>query len=157
MKKFFLIAAFAMIAGLVNAQPPKGPVNKGDIYGEKIKEDGAITVDKLTAAMGENEKMNTKLIGKVTEVCSKKGCWMKLVSGNNEEVFVKFKDYGFFVPMELVGHTIALEGEAKMKMVSVDEQKHYLEDAKKPQSEIDAITAPKKEIRFVASGVKVID
>ncbi|MEG0797106.1 MAG: DUF4920 domain-containing protein, partial [Odoribacter sp.] len=46
---------------------------------------------------------------------------------------------------------VVLTGEAKMKTTSVDELKHYAEDAKKPQAEIDAITKPEKEIRFTAS------
>ena len=46
---------------------------------------------------------------------------------------------------------------AKIKEVSVDELKHYAEDAKKSQEEIDAIKEPKKELRFTASGIKVLD
>ena len=157
MKKFFLIASFAFVSGLVYAQPPAGPVNKGDSYGEKVKEGEAVTIGKLESLVGEKDKLDTKIVGKVTEVCSKKGCWMKMEGENKEEVFVKFKDYGFFVPMELVGHTIELDGEAKVKTVSVDELKHYAEDAKKSKEEIDAIKEPKKEIRFMASGVKVLD
>ena len=34
-------------------------------------------------------------------------------------------------------------------------QKHFLEDAKAPQSEIDQITAPKIELNFEADGVWV--
>ena len=40
---------------------------------------------------------------------------------------------------------------------SVEELKHYAEDAKKSQDEIDAITEPKTEIRFMASGMVVVD
>ncbi len=67
------------------------------------------------------------------------------------------KDYAYFVPLSLVGKNVILEGDAESKIVSVDELKHYAEDAKKPQAEIDAITAPKEEIRFMASGIKVVN
>jgi hypothetical protein len=70
--------------------------------------------------------------------------------------FVKMKDYAFFVPTALKGKTVVLEGNAETKIISVDEQKHYAEDAKKSQKEIDAITQPQEEIRFVANGIKVI-
>ncbi|HAI79459.1 MAG TPA: DUF4920 domain-containing protein, partial [Chryseobacterium sp.] len=52
---------------------------------------------------------------------------------------------------------IVLEGSAETKIISVDEQKHYAEDAKKSQQEIDAITKPQEEIRFVANGIKVVN
>jgi len=37
----------------------------------------------------------------------------------------------------------------------VAEQKHYAEDAKKSQAEIDAIKEAKKEMRILASGIVV--
>ncbi|HJV20168.1 MAG TPA: hypothetical protein VJ552_09855 [Sediminibacterium sp.] len=43
-----------------------------------------------------------------------------------------------------------------MVTTSVDELKHYAADAKKSKAEIDAITQPKKEIRLVAKGIKVV-
>jgi hypothetical protein len=67
------------------------------------------------------------------------------------------KDYGFFLPTAVKGKTIVLDGEVKMVTTSVDELQHYAKDAKKPQSEINAIKQPKKEIRFMASGITVVD
>lgn len=92
---------------------------------------------------------------KVAEVCPKKGCWMS-VSGINpsQKLRVTFKDYGFFVPTELVGKEVALKGRYVKHIESVEEQKHLLKDAQRPQSEIDAITEPKETLRFIASGVK---
>ena len=45
---------------------------------------------------------------------------------------------------------------AETKTISVEEQRHYAEDAKKPTAEIEAITKPKEEIRFLASGIRVV-
>lgn len=91
----------------------------------------------------------------VVEVCPKKGCWMN-VNGEKpaEVVRVTFKDYGFFVPTELNGKEIAMQGRFVKYIESVEEQKHLLKDAKRPQSEIDAITKPRETLRFVAVGVK---
>ena len=66
------------------------------------------------------------------------------------------KDYGFFLPLAAKGKTVIIEGEVKMKNTSVEELKHYAEDAKKSQAEIDAITKPEKEMRFTAKGIVVI-
>jgi hypothetical protein len=66
-------------------------------------------------------------------------------------------DYGFLVPLSLKGKTVVIDGEAKLKTTSVAELKHYAEDAKKTQAEIDAITEPKKEVRIMARGIAVVE
>jgi hypothetical protein len=71
-------------------------------------------------------------------------------------VFVKMKDYAFFVPLEMIGKTVVIDGEAKKIETSVAELKHYAEDAKKSKEEIEAITEPKKEIRLTANGILVV-
>lgn len=91
----------------------------------------------------------------VAEVCPKKGCWMSVQGAKaNEPVRVTFKDYGFFVPTELVGKEVAMQGRWVKHTESVEEQKHLMKDAKRPQSEVDAVTKPKETLRFVATGVK---
>ena len=77
---------------------------------------------------------------------------------NDKLFFLMYNEkiYGYAI-IALKGKNVVLEGSAEKKIISVDEQKHYAEDAKKPQSEIDAITKPQEEIRFVASGIKVVN
>ena len=48
--------------------------------------------------------------GTVTEVCKAKGCWMKVALENGEETMVKFKDYGFFVPKDMAGKEVVING-----------------------------------------------
>lgn len=156
MKKIFFALAFITFSAAVNAQPPKGDANPGDTYGEKVNTENAMPVSELPAALEKKETAAVTIKGVITEVCSKKGCWLTLETPDKTKVFVKMKDYGFFVPVAATGKTVVLTGEAKMKTTSVDELKHYAEDAKKPQSEIDAITKPEKEIRFTASGITVV-
>ena len=67
------------------------------------------------------------------------------------------KDYEFFVPTALSGKNVVLDGIAFTKTTSVAELKHYAQDGKKPQAEIDAITTPKSEIRFLANGILVVE
>lgn len=167
MKKLVLLISI-VISTVVFAQeatakvtgPPAGKALVGDVYGAGISnnaEKNAITPKKLDQKLKKSGKVeNVAVKGKVTEVCDKKGCWMTVETDNNEKFFVKMKDYAFFVPTALVGKTIILEGNAETKVISVDEQKHYAEDAKKSKSEIDAITKPQEETRFMASGIKVV-
>ncbi|WP_160137245.1 DUF4920 domain-containing protein [Chryseobacterium sp. c4a] len=154
--------AFAQETSQKKFSPPAGNALVGDTYGAGVAvntESKAITVDKLGKKLKkENKKLeNVAIKGKVTDVCEKKGCWLTIQTDDNSQFFVKMKDYAFFVPTALKGKNVVLEGNAERKVISVDEQKHYAEDAKKPQSEIDAITQPKEEIRFLASGIKVVN
>ncbi|MFZ4928746.1 DUF4920 domain-containing protein [Chryseobacterium sp. Mn2064] len=163
--KTILFAAAVSASSLAFAQemgPPAGKALVGDTYGSEVSssiESKAITVDKLNKQLKKDNKKveNVAVKGKVTDVCDKKGCWLTIQTEDNSKFFVKMKDYAFFVPTALKGKNVVLEGNAERKVTSVNEQKHYAEDAKKPQSEIDAITQPKEEIRFVANGIKVIN
>ncbi|WP_366512795.1 DUF4920 domain-containing protein [Kordia sp.] len=96
--------------------------------------------------------LNVKFQSNINSVCSKKGCWMRLDLGEEKEVMVKFKDYGFFVPLDAKGEAI-VNGKAFVQETSVDELKHYAEDAGKSAEEIAKITEPKKTLSFVADGV----
>ncbi|MFZ1527931.1 MAG: DUF4920 domain-containing protein [Ferruginibacter sp.] len=156
MKKIFFALSLLATSFMGNAQPPKGDANPGDTYGDKVSTENVMPVAELPAVLDKQEKATVTIKGKITEVCSKKGCWVTLETPDKTKVFVKMKDYGFFVPVAATGKTVVLTGEAKMKITSVDELKHYAEDAKKPQAEIDAITQPEKEIRFTASGITVV-
>lgn len=166
--KALLLAAALGTSALAFAQeskkfgPPAGNAVIGDTYGSGIAsnaESKAVSVEKLSKKLKKDNKKaeNVAVKGKVTDVCEKKGCWLTIQTEDNSQFFVKMKDYAFFVPTALKGKNVVLEGTAERKVTSVDEQKHYAEDAKKPQAEIDAITAPKEEIRFVANGIKVVD
>jgi len=158
MKKTILMAAFLLLGTAVALQAQeRKSATPGQTYGEKINAKGAVAIAELPAMVesSKDRKVTTKISAKVLDVCPKKGCWMDLYVNDSTTVFVKMKDYGFFVPMDMIGKTVVLEGEAFEKITSVNELRHYAEDAKKPQEEIDAITQPKKSIRFMASGIVV--
>lgn len=156
MKNLLICAALLCSFSLVKAQPPKGPANPGSVYGANISSGNALPIAELPALLAKKDSIYTTITGKVLDVCPKKGCWMNIQVNDSTTAFVKMKGYAFFVPMDMVGKTVVLEGEAKLKTTSVAELRHYAEDAKKPQSEIDAITQPKKEIRLLATGIKVV-
>lgn len=122
-------------------------------FGKKITAEGAANIYNVAANKEKANGYTGKVMGKVTSVCQAKGCWMTLDAGNGETMMVTFKDYGFFVPKDITGETVVIEGKAEIREVSVDEQRHLAADAGKSQKEIDAITTPKQELRFVADGV----
>jgi hypothetical protein len=157
MKKTFLVAVLAICSHITFAQPPKGPAKVGNTYGDAIKADGAIALAELPAKLNNDEPMQTKVKARVLDVCPKKGCWISLQMPDSTKAFVKMKDYGFFVPVDLKGKNIVLDAEAAMKTISVEELQHYAEDAKKSREEIAAITKPEKELRLTAKGIVVVE
>lgn len=126
-------------------------------FGKKIDESGAISMSELMERTTDGKEMHVKVYGKVEEVCQAKGCWMLIEKGNGTTMRVKFKDYGFFVPKNCAGKTAVMEGKAFYRTVSVDELKHYAEDAGKSKEEIEAIKEPQKALAFEAEGVILKD
>ena len=77
---------------------------------------------------------------------------MNMASADGD-IMVKFRDYGFFVPFDIPGSEVVLEGTAQIETISVDDLKHYAEDDGKSAEEIAKITEPETQIVFVADGV----
>jgi hypothetical protein len=70
---------------------------------------------------------------------------------------IKFKDYGFFVPMDISGKNVIFEGLAFKDTTSVEDLKHYAMDGGQTEEEITAITEPEINTSFLADGVIVTD
>jgi hypothetical protein len=157
MKKLSIFFACVLLSAVALCQPPKGDAKPGDKYGDIKSTDGAIDIAELPGELEKKGTVTTKLKAKVLDVCPNKGCWLSLAINDSTEAFVKMKDYAFFAPLAIKGKTIILDAKASYKTISVEELKHYAEDAKKPQSEIDAIKEPKKEVRLLASGIQVVE
>ena len=124
-------------------------------FGAEITDEGFVTLDQATTMLESMDSLPLKLTGTVKEVCQNKGCWMNVVSENGESqpIFVKFKDYGFFVPKDCAGKKVVMEGIAYREVTPVDELRHYAEDKGASAEELAAITEPKEELKFMASGV----
>ena len=98
---------------------------------------------------------NKKLSGEIINVCPKKGCWMNL-KVDEDTIFVKFKDYGFFVPKTGVESKLAfISGNIKKDTISVERLRHYAEDAGKSSDEIEKIVKPEFKLSFLADGVAI--
>jgi hypothetical protein len=153
---YFLIAAALTSAACSTSTDQKdskvaGPKNFGAALSEaKITTFSSVKNEAMASGLS-----NGKIEGTILETCAKKGCWMEVATGT-DTLFVKFKDYGFFVPTEGVeGMQTTIEGVATLDTVSVDELQHYAEDAGKSPEEIAAITQEEYKVRFVANGVEI--
>lgn len=127
-----------------------------DSFGDKISADSPLTSAEMLAkfkTLKAGDTIDVKFASSIKEVCSSKGCWMKLPLNDDTETMVRFKDYGFFMPLDSKDRKVVVAGKAFVKETSVKELQHYAEDAGKSKEEIAKITAPKKEFSFEANGV----
>jgi hypothetical protein len=129
------------------------------VYGDTIHTEGALSVADAMEALKTNDSVMCAISGYVTGVCQAKGCWMVLSSNPQDSTgfFVKFRDYGFFVPLDLAGSKVVIKGKAFKEVTSVEELQHYAEDEGKSKEEIALITQPQEEIKFLADGVVVVE
>lgn len=156
MKKFLFVFACTALLFACGNPPADTTAETGEpqSFGEKITADGAITHADVLAKLSEADSVKVKFTGQVESVCQTKGCWMNITDGNaDNDIFVKFKDYGFFMPKDIAGRDVIMEGYVYREMTSVEELKHYAEDEGLSQEEIDAITEPTEELKFMADGV----
>lgn len=158
-KNILFLAAFtlALACQKKNVEPVKTEAKYAS-FGDSIKPDAAITKEALLAkyeTLKEGDTVSVKFTSTINDVCQKKGCWMNVDLGKDQETFVKFKDYGFFMPLNSKGSEVVVNGKAFLSVVSVDELKHYAKDAGKSKASIDSITQPEKSFGFIADGVLI--
>jgi len=72
-------------------------------------------------------------------------------------MMVRAKDHAFFMPENIVGKTVLVEGTASVKETSEEMRKHFAEDGGKSKEEIAKIKGAEKSVEFAAKGVKVLD
>ncbi|WGH75041.1 DUF4920 domain-containing protein [Tenacibaculum tangerinum] len=125
-------------------------------FGASISANEALTANEMLAKfqnLSLGDTINVKFASTINEVCKKKGCWMKLDLGEEQESMVRFKDYGFFMPLNADSKEVIVNGKAYVTEISVDELQHYAKDAGKSEAEIAKITEPKYTYAFEADGV----
>ena len=124
-------------------------------YGDVVKEAGVVTPAILLQKVETSGTFTGKVSGQIKEVCTSKGCWFVMELPNGSSMRVTFKDYGFFIPTNSQGFPITIDGIATLTETDVKTLRHYAEDQGKSKEEVEAITAPKKEITFEASGALI--
>lgn len=140
----------------------KSSANDGKTFGETVDAKGAVAYDellpKIKALKGADKIENVKITGTVEAVCKAKGCWMNIQSQKGEPaMFVKFKDYAFFMPKDIAGKKVVMKGYAFKEVTDVETLRHFAADEGKSKEEIAKITKPKEEYKFMASGVLLLN
>ncbi|MFK8038611.1 MAG: DUF4920 domain-containing protein [Crocinitomicaceae bacterium] len=131
-------------------------VIKGDftLFGhEDISKEGAVSPAEMFDYFEANNEFSGKLNVTINEVCQKAGCWINFKKNEDETVMVFFRDH-FNIPIEeSAGKDAVLYGNLVTDTLSVDFQRHLLDDAAEAgqainQEDYDAITEEKIDVSF---------
>lgn len=128
------------------------------LFGDKFETKKVLTNKEMLKqykSLKKGDSVAVKFRSNIKDVCKKKGCWMQMDLTENKESFVRFKDYGFFVPLNADNSEAIVNGIAYIDVVTVDELRHYAKDGGKSQAEINKITKPEVTYAFQASGVLI--
>jgi hypothetical protein len=158
MKKVLCSLAILLVAFCSQAQDKDiAPAAKGVVYGTIAPaQTTAVSADEIENKITGAE-YSGRITGKVTEVCQAMGCWFKLQKADGTSLVVKTKDHSFFLPQNLVGKTVTVDGTAKIKEVTEAQRKHFAEDGGKSKEEIEKIKGSEKQVQVVAAGVQVMN
>jgi hypothetical protein len=165
MKKHLFITLFlvSFVVFNVTAQQKNTKttsINTSDYvtFGEKFEASKVLSNKEMLKkykSLKKGDSLVVKFKSTIKEVCKKKGCWMQMDLTTDQQAFVRFLDYGFFVPLNADNSEAIVNGVAYIDVVTVEELKHYAKDAGKSQAEINKIKKPEITYAFRATGVLI--
>lgn len=161
MKNIFILSCSLLI--LVSCKKeeevkPVAPEIAYESFGAKIGAEDALSSQEMLEkykSLKSGDTIDVKFKTVINEVCKKKGCWMTMELSSDEEAFVKFKDYAFFVPKNADKSEAIVSGKAFMDSISVNDLRHFAKDGGKTEAEIAQITKPEVKFSFQADGVLI--
>jgi len=163
MKSFNILLVIVMIVFSCKGQSVeyKRKVNEKDgvvftSFGNQIDSSNVQNTQQMLRKYNDmivTDTIQSKFTSIVKDVCQAKGCWMKLELPDGEEAMVRFKDYGFFMPMDIVGKEVIVNGLAFVEEMSIADQKHYAADRGSSPEVVEKITRTKRTYSFEADGV----
>jgi hypothetical protein len=132
---------------------------------QKLTDADAVPASKVIANPAEYADKYVRVTGKVTQVCEKKGCWVRVAPAEagaapaegTGDIFIKFRDppAGRLVPMEALGKDVVVEGTLKAGQMSERAARHFKEDAGAPEEEINKIVGPQKQMFITGAALKI--
>lgn len=156
MKRIILVLSLILTGFMFsNCNSEKEAESEWEVFGKEISAVEYVSISDVIDEFELDVEKEFKISGELSSVCQKKGCWTILETEDKRNVRMTFENYGFFLPVDYAGKQVIAEGKGLKKVTSVNELRHYAEDAGKSEEEILAITEPKTEYLFEASGVLV--
>lgn len=156
MKKLAFITTLLLLTSCNSTS--KNHVELGEHYGP-VKVDTSLAVstsEMMNCYNKKDERFEFTFKSKITEICTKAGCWVNIDKGNGETFMVRFKNH-FTIPTKTkLGTEAYIHGFAFYDSIPVEMLQHFASDAGKSKEEIAKITEPKYEMGFEADGIILV-
>ena len=152
--KIFSKASVALIPILLFPILIASCAQSTSLYGEDFTSDSKVVP---AAEAITNESLHNKEVvveGTISDVCTKKGCWLVLSDGD-QKMRITFKDYGFFVPKDSFNRRAIVRGTISTETIDEETARHYASESE--GEDPDKIDGPQKVITMVATGVKIAE
>ena len=127
--RFGLLAALPLLLG--GASQPEA-LTEGEDFGAGLTLEQTTPLAEIVRDPARFAGKTLLIHGRITEVCQKRGCWA-VIREDDEQVRVRFKDYGFFLPKDCAGAKAYAQGSVAVG------------------------TPPASEVSFTASGVRLVE
>lgn len=153
MRKSWLALLPVLLLGPALPAGSTGSPSEGRVFGSGVT---LATTTPLRDVLAAPERFADRPIlvrGRLTDLCTKKGCWTVLADGD-AFVRVRFRAYGFFLPPDALGANAWVEGVAEVRTLSEREARHLASETR--GGDPDSVQGPQREIGFVASGVRLL-
>ena len=147
------IAGAILLASCLLVQATEPSLPAGTDFGAGLTLAEVVDLETVVKDPGQYAEEPILLRGRISDVCQRKGCWTVLSQGD-ASVRVRFKDYGFFLPVDSSGKQAYVEGVVKVATLSEKQAQHYAEESQNKTG--DAIRGPQREVAFTASGVRLV-
>lgn len=135
--------------------PSTGALPKDKKYGKAITVKEATAISAILKDPTAYHGKAVRVEGVVTEVCAKRGCWIKVGGKEGESITFKVEDGVIVFPMESKGQTAVVQGVVHATVTSVEDQiKQGQHQAEEQGKAFDASTVkgPKTVIRIDGEG-----
>lgn len=105
----------------------------------------------------ELDGKTVKLTGKVSDVCTRMGCWFVLQGDKPEDkIRISTKAHNIFVPRSAVGMTATVEGTFAVKVIDAKTAQHYEDERElQPGEQRKTITADVNELAIFVTGLEM--
>lgn len=129
-------------------------------FGDPLSEDAVkVTIDELTTNPEAYVGKLVRVEGLITDVCTKRGCWIKIAGDKDfQEIRFKVKDGVMVFPVEAKGHQAVAEGtwtkfELSKEQV-IERGKHHAEEKGETFDE-STVTGPEVHYQLQGKGAVV--
>ena len=143
-------------AGDAGQAPPTGTV-----YGEGVESTLAVKVSELSDNIDDYVGKRVRVEGLVTDVCPKRGCWIKLASDREyESLLFKVQDGVIVFPMSMKGKYAVADGVARKVELDLEQSRRYLAHKAEEKGEAfdpATVTEPISYVRLDGVGALVRD